>query len=66
MAYSQDWSSLRKYVRDSFTIARCLFLLDAACLLFSLRLPGAEKVFKAARHHAKGLLRLPGIEQHKL
>lgn len=63
MAYSQDWSALGKYVRQSFSITRCLFLLETACLLFRLRLPGARKIFQKACLQANGRIGFARMEQ---
>ncbi len=63
MAYSQDWSALGKYMRESFAIARCLFLLETACLLFRLRLPGAKTIFQKACLQANGRIGFSSMEQ---
>jgi hypothetical protein len=48
MAFSQEWSGLGKYVRESLLIARHGILLDMAGLLFRLRIPGARTLFENA------------------
>ncbi|HEY3936534.1 MAG TPA: hypothetical protein VGL97_03850 [Bryobacteraceae bacterium] len=48
MAVSQEWSGLGTYVREGLVIARQEMLLDAAGMLFRLKIPGARIVFENA------------------